>query len=159
MRTIEQTIYTFEELPTDAAKEKARDWFRNAGDCAWMDESRQSIEAFCNHFGVTLRDWSVGAYSPIDYRTDASNEHFRGCKLRDVKRDYMPTGYCVDCSLWETFHDEFKRTGDAKGAFDSAMYAGFKAWRADLEWQMSDEYIDECLSINAYEFDENGRIF
>ena len=159
MRTIEQTIYTFEELPTDAAKEKARDWLRNAGDYVWADESRQSVEAFCNHFGVTLRAWSVGVYNPIDYTTDASNEHFRGCKLKDFDREYMPTGYCLDCALWLTFFDEFKRTGDAKGAFDTAMYTGFKAWRADMEWQTSDEYIDECMTINEYEFNEDGEIF
>lgn len=157
MHTETTTIYKFNEL-NDKAKERARDWWRVGIDFSWLDESRQSIKAFCEEFGVSLKDWSVGAYSPIDYSTDAKNRHFRGRKLREFKRDAMPTGYCLDCDLWQTFCDEFKRTGDAKGAFDAALYAGFKAWRADMESQLDDEYIDECLEINEYEFTEDGRI-
>lgn len=158
MRTETLKIYKFQELPTEAAKERARDWFRTSSDPAWSDESLQSIQAFCEHFGVTLRDWSVGAYAPFDYSTDAENRHFRSVKLRDIDRDAMPTGYCLDCDLWITFYDEFERTGDAKAAFEAALDAGFKAWRADMESQLEDEYIDEMLTINEYEFTEEGRI-
>ena len=159
MRTETITIYTFEELPTDDAKERARDWWRNAStEMDWADEALDSIKTFCGHFGVTLREWSVGPYSPFDYTTDAENHHFRGRKLRQFRRDHMPTGYCLDCDLWITFYDEFKRTGDAKGAFDAALHQGFKAWRDDMEGQLEDDYIDECLIVNGYEFDETGRM-
>ena len=160
MRTETVNLYTFQELPTESAKERARERGRQwmAEDPAWRDESRQSIKAFCEHFGVTLRDWSIGAYAPIDYSTDANNGHFRGIKLRDIDRDAMPTGYCLDCTLWQTMHDEFKRTGDAKAAFDAALYAGFKDWRDDLESQLEDEYIDDFLTANEYEFDEDGYL-
>jgi hypothetical protein len=158
MRTETINLYKFNELPTERAKERARDWWRSASDLAWSDESRESIQAFCAHFGVTLRDWSVGPYAPIDYSTDAENRHFRGHKLRDFTREHMPTGYCLDCDLWQTFYDEFKRAGDAKGAFESALDAGFKAWRADMEGQFEDEYVDKHLEINEYEFTEDGQI-
>jgi hypothetical protein len=69
----------------------------------------------------------------------------------------MPTGYCLDCDLWMTFFDEFKRTGNAKGAFDAAIDAGFKGWRNDLEGQLEDEYIDDFITANEYEFCEKGR--
>ena len=157
MRTETITIYKFDELPDEAAREAARQWWRGISDYSWMEESRESIDAFCSEFGVQLTDWSVGAFAPLDYTTNATNEHFRGRKLREFKRDHMPTGYCLDCSLWVTFYDEFKRTGDAKGAFDAALWEGFKDWRNDLEWQLSDEYIDEYLTANEYEFDEDGR--
>jgi hypothetical protein len=160
MRTETITLYNFDELPTDAAKERARekgrDWISN--DPSWIDESRQSIEAFCDHFGVKLIDWSIGAYCTIDYSTNAENHHFRGRKLSQFNRDHMPTGYCLDCDLWMTFFDEFKRTGNAKAAFNDALYAGFKAWVDDLENQLEDEQIDEFLMINEYEFDEDGKL-
>jgi hypothetical protein len=158
MRTETRTLYKFDELPTEAAKQQARDWWIGCGDPAWNDESRESIQTFCTHFGVKLKDWEIGAYYPLSYSTDAEPHHFRGKRLHDFKRDYMPTGYCLDCDLWMTFYDQFKATGDAKAAFDDALYAGFKAWQQDLEHQMSDEYIDEHLCINEYEFDEEGRI-
>ncbi len=158
MRVIEKTIFTFDEL-SDSAKEKAREWGREivGSDMNWSDESKSSIKAFCDHFGVTLTDWSIGAYSPIQYSTDAENHHFRGHKLRDFNRGHMPTGYCLDCSLWQEFYDEFKRTGNAKESFDTAIYAGFKAWRDDLEDQLKDEQIDDFIIANVYEFDENGK--
>lgn len=160
MRTETITFYKFDELPTERAKERARDKGREwiGSDPAWSDESRESIQAFCAEFGVRLTKWSVGAYSPIDYGTDAEPRHFRGRKLREFKRDHMPTGYCLDCDLWMTFYDEFKRTGDAKAAFEAALDAGFKAWRADLEAQLEDEYIDDFLTANEYEFDEQGYL-
>lgn len=68
----------------------------------------------------------------------------------------MPTGYCLDCALWETFFDEFKRAESAKSAFESAIYAGFAGWRDDMENQLEDEYIDDFLIANEFEFDEDG---
>ena len=158
MRTETIAIYKFEELPTEAAKEKARDWWRAASDFAWSSESEQSITAFCDHFGVRLTTWRVGPYETPDYAAEYFNSHFRGLKLRDFKRDHMPTGYCLDCDLWMTFYDEFKRTGSAKKAFDAALWAGFIGWRNDMQSQLEDEYIDEHLTINEYEFTADGRI-
>ena len=158
MRTIEKTVYQFSEL-SDSAKEKARDWAKSLGDLyGWSADSRDSIEAFCDHFGVKLKDWRVGPWLPIEYSTDAENHHFRGVKLSSIDRDYMPTGYCLDCDLWFTFHDEFKRTGNAKYAFEQALCVGFRSWREDWESAYEDAQIDDFLVANEYEFDEMGGI-
>lgn len=158
MRTIEQTIYTFDEL-SDAAKEKARDWYRLNADIHWADESKESINAFCDHFGISLRNWSVGPYEPINYDAQFFNSHFRGLKLKDFDREFMPTGYILDCALWMTFYDEFKATGCAKKAFEKALDEGFKQWRSDMESQLENEYVDEHLIINEYEFTEDGKVY
>ena len=155
MRTIEKTIYQFDELNEDA-KERARNWYRNGQEWAWCEESEGSILAFCERFGVTLKYSGISPDYPISYSTDATNAHFRGLKLKDVDRDAMPTGYCLDCTLWNTFYDEFKRTGNALEAFDSAVYAGLKDWQADLESQTADDYIDDAIMANEYEFNEDG---
>ena len=156
MRAIEQTIYHFDEL-SDEAKETARDSFRDM-EPLWTKESIQSIEAFCEAFGVSLLDYSVDIYRSF-YRTNAGNANFRGKKLSQFNRDYMPTGYCLDNDLWMTFYDVFKTTGDAKYAFDAALYAGFKAWREDMKYQTTDEYIDDFILAHGYEFYENGKRF
>jgi hypothetical protein len=70
----------------------------------------------------------------------------------------MPTGYCLDCDLWMTFYDEFKATSSAKKAFDKALWAGFIGWRNDMESQLEDDYIDEHMMMNEYEFTEDGDI-
>lgn len=159
VRTSTVTLYKFDELPSECAKERAREIGRQwvSEDPAWNTESLESVKAFCEAFGVRLTEWSIGAYCPFSFSTDAENRHFRGRKLRNFDRDHMPTGYCLDCDLWMTFYDEFKKTGDAKTAFNEALCAGFKAWRDDLEYQLDDESIDEFLTINEYEFDEYGN--
>lgn len=157
MRTETIEIFQFEEL-SDAAKERARDWWRSNGETFWGGESLDSIKTFCEHFGARLTGWSVGAYSPYSFDVDAPASLFRGLKLRDVNRDAMPTGYCLDCSLWFTFYDTFKATGCASKAFEAALDQAFKDWRADMESQFEDEYVDEHLIANGYEFTEDGRI-
>lgn len=156
MRTIEQTIYTFDEL-SEKAKESAREWYRETMDFGWCDESKQSIDAFCEHFGAKLLNWSIGAHSPYSFGIDAPYSLFRGLKIKNVDRNAMPTGYCLDCTLWFTFHDEFKHTGNAHAAFVKAIDQAFKEWRNDLEAQLENDAIDESLLINQYEFTENGE--
>lgn len=157
MRTETIELFQFDEL-SDAAKEKARDWWKSTGETFWNDEALDSIKTFCEHFGARLTGWSVGAFESYSFDVDAPASLFRGLKLRDVNRDAMPTGYCLDCSLWFTFHDTFKATGCAAKAFEAALDQAFKDWRADMESQFEDEYIDEHLSINGYEFTANGQI-
>ena len=158
MKTLQIDVYEFSEL-SDKAKEKARDWFSDGREWAYMDESLGSIKAFCACFGVRLTDYEISGYGHCSYSTDAENHHFRGLRLKQFNRDFMPTGYYLDCALWETFHDQFKATGSAKQAFDSAMDAGFKAWANDLEYQLSDEYIDEYIVANEYTFTIDGKRF
>lgn len=156
MHTIETVVYTFSELSGEA-KERARDFSRQLDLYGWSDDSLNSIKKFCDYFGVKLKDWSIGPWCPIEYSTDAENRHFRGVKLSSINRDYMPTGYCVDCDLWVTFYDDFKRTGDAKYSFDQALHAGFKSWRDDWESAYRDDAIDDFLIANEYEFTEYGE--
>jgi hypothetical protein len=155
MRVIEKTVFTFDEL-NDKAKETARDWYRENMDFGGDDESKQSIDAFCGHFSTKLINWSIGAHSPYSFDIDAPHSLFRGLKLKDVNRDAMPTGYCLDCTLWFTFYDEFKRTGNAYAAFVEAIDQAFRDWRNDLEAQLEDEAVDENILRNEYEFTEDG---
>ena len=156
MRTETINIYTFDEL-NDAAKEKARDWYRDGMEYHWWNESLDSIKSFADTFRVSIKDYSIGLGSHSYIDTDAENANFRGLKLKNVDREAMPTGYCLDCALWQTFYDEFKRTGDALYAFNEAIDAAKKEILSDIEYQYTDESIDENILINEYEFLENGE--
>lgn len=159
MKTIELGLYKFDEL-SESAKQSAISDYRNRGsEYHWIDESLDSIKAFCNHFGVTLGDYEISPYSYSHIKTNAQNHHFRGMKLKDFDREYMPTGYCVDCDLWVTFYDTFKQKGDLLGAFNAAIDAGLKAIINDMEYQDSKEYISEHLIINEYDFLESGKLY
>lgn len=158
MQTISVEVFNLSEL-NDTAKEKAREWFRRGETYAWNDENRGSINAFCERYGATLADWSIGPFDRIDYKLEMPPGLFRGLKLCDVNPDAMPTGYCLDAVLYRTFFDEWKKTSDPRAAFDAAIYAAFKAWRDDWEHSLSDEAVDESIEINGYTFTANGEFF
>jgi hypothetical protein len=158
METIEINLYAFDEL-SDEAKERAREWWRESLDYPWWSEAHESIRAFLDHFGVEMRDWSMGERGRDYIKTNANKGNFRGRKLRDYSRDYMPTGYCLDCDLWGTFHDEWEATSDPMYAFQQALEAALSAIASDVEYQFTDEAVDESLRINSYQFTEDGRLY
>lgn len=155
MRLATYEVFTFDEL-SDEAKENARAWARDFP-YSWCEESIKSIQAFCKEFGVKLLDYEIDAWTYF-YRTDVAGYHFRGLKLKDIPPEKELTGYCLDGDMWYTFHDEFKTGGCALRAFEKAIEAGFKSWRADLKYQTSDECLDDLLISNSYEFYENGEV-
>jgi hypothetical protein len=155
MRTETIQLYTIGELG-EKAKQKAISHFRETHQYFWFDEGMESLKTFTNHFGVSILDYEIGAYCPFHYKTNDTNQNFRGLKLRGFQRDYAPTGYCLDYDVWMTFYDSFKESANAKLAFHEALYAGFKAIRDDMEWQLSDEYLFEHIEANEYEFLADG---
>jgi hypothetical protein len=155
MRTIETTIYTFDEL-SDEAKERAISQHRQCVEYPWFSECLDSLNAFCDEFNVKVTDYTLSDCHMASISTDATPKHFRGVKLSGFDREAMPTGFCFDCDLRYTFHDEFKRTGDAFYAFNDALQTFLISVRKDIEWHYSDEAITEYLEINNYEFTEEG---
>tara|TARA_R110000823_G_scaffold271003_1_gene390498 strand:- start:122 stop:604 length:483 start_codon:yes stop_codon:yes gene_type:complete len=157
MKTITINVYSFDEL-SDSAKDKARSDYRkhDVFGYIWWNESFNSLKAFCKHFNVEIKDYEVSTYRHSWVKTDANNQKFRGLKLKAIARDYMPTGYCMDCSLWMTFYDVFKLTGNALQAFNNALDQWVKDVILDIEYQDSDEVIDQNMICNNYEFDQNG---
>lgn len=160
MHTVTVVVYQFDELNEDA-KKKAIEWVKNNIHDLYPchDEAQQSLEAFCDKFGVTLQNYQVSPWGRIDYRTDANNSHFRGVRLKHINREEMLTGYFLDCDLMHAFYDKFKSTGDALWAFNHALDEGFDAWRRDWEYVCSNEGIADFLRANEYEFTASGDIW
>ena len=157
MKTETITVLTFDEL-SDDGKERAIADYRHGGHGYFgIDDGIASLKAFAEHFGVKIKDYSLGTCSYSYVEHDAENRHFRGQRLAEFNRDNMPTGYYLDCDLWLTFYDVFKASGDAKAAFEAAIDKWVRGIVADMEYQESDEYIGEHLSINDYEFLESGE--
>ena len=157
MEVVELQIFQFHELD-EQAKDKAREWHRSNIDYPWYDEAKDSLKAFCDHFRVTVRDWALGDMRGY-VKTDAEQRHFRGIKLSEQDRDAMPTGLWLDCELFMHFYDEFKRTGDAKAAFDDALHNFVKAVARDVEYFYSKESVDEHIETNMWTFTKEGKYY
>ncbi len=157
MCEISTNLFHFSELNEEAQK-NALIWARNniVDIYCWSAESLQSIKAFCQKYGVTLRDYQIGPWGGYEYTTNTNNSHFRGVRLKHVDREQWLTGYCLDNALMYAFYDTFKETGNAIGAFNAALDAGFKAWQEDWEDSYSDESLGDFLDANEYGFTQYG---
>lgn len=160
MRTQTIELYTFSEL-SDDAKEVAREWYRNGGvDYFWIDEGMKCVFDFVRTIGGTdVSDYSICPFGRSYIDTNATHQNFRGMKLRSIDKDAMPNGYCLECTLYGTFYREFERTGDAFYAFKESLDEAAREMQRDWEFQYTDEAVDEMLTINEYEFTENGKIY
>lgn len=61
MRIIETPVYTLTEL-SDAAKERARSWYREGLDYEWWDAVYDDFETICRILGIDLRTHPVRLY-------------------------------------------------------------------------------------------------
>jgi hypothetical protein len=157
MRTIETTVFAFDELPEEA-KEKAIEKMREITEYSWFSECKDSLRDFCSGFGVKVTDYELSNCYRAFIATDATAKHFRGVKLSSFDREAMPTGFCFDSDLRYAFYDEFKKTGDAHHAFETAIETFLSAVRKDIDWCFSDEAIVENIRANDYEFTEEGGL-
>lgn len=158
MKTATINIYTFDEL-SDEAKDVARAWWREGSDYPFFDDWLNSVQTFCKEFGVSVTGYEIDLCRYSYLKTDAENQNFRGLKLCKYDREAMPTGYCTDSTLWCTFCDEWKRTGSPKLAFEAAINEAVDEVVKDMEFQLSDEVVDDMLTINEYDFTEDGKIY
>lgn len=163
MRTITTTLYYFDELPTEKAKENARSWWRDNSDKDYdfTTEKLASVDAFAEYFGARVASyWFSSNISETKIAiVGVDADSFLGIDTYITDRDHMPTGYYLDCDLWQTFYDEVREHGDPLLAFNRSILAAKKAIAEDVEHQESDEYIDEVLTINEYEFTEDGKLY
>jgi hypothetical protein len=151
-------VYSFDEL-SDSSKGKVLAYFGERADYPYFSEDIDSIKAFVRHFHGDIIDYSIGGEAYRSYvKTTIDPSFFRGNKLKEIDRDYMPTGYCLDCALWMTMHDEWKKTGDPYYAFQQAIESALCEIASNVEYQYSEEALTEMIEANDYEFTEDGEI-
>ena len=150
-------VYSISELSEDAQERAHRDYLSHGFEYFWIDESIESVKAFCAQFGVKVTDWTLSTWGDSYISTNAENLHFRNIG-KAFKLAEFPTGYCVDEDLRMAYNSTFKATGSAKRAFEVAIESAVKSIVADMESQETLEYFIEHAEANEYEFLEDGRM-
>lgn len=152
-------VYKFTELK-ECAKVKAVAYFAERSEYPFFDEAMDSIKAFVKGLHGDVIDWSIGGEVFRSYiKTTLDESYFHDIELSEVDRDHMPTGYCLDTTLWGTFYDELKKTGDGFYAYQQAIEAALSDIASDVEYHYSREYIEEFIQINDYDFELDGSLF
>ena len=130
MRTV--GVYRYDELPTEKAKERAREWWIDLEiqDPAWQEDHFKSMRA------------AISAAS----ETNDKRRLIRASEKAEF------TGYCADCLLG----DMIKEMGRIPSESEIVDYYN-RQWDSEINDRLSDvEYIEEVMHMNEYEFLEDG---
>lgn len=145
MRTIETTIYTFDEL-SERAKENARNWYREGAlDYEWWDFIYEDAE----RIGLKLESFDLGR-----------RLHATGYLLtsgRDVCRSIIAE-YGNTCATYKLAieHLYSREPFDDEGFLRELLEEYAWMLQQEYEYLLSDECVDESIVANEYEFTENG---
>lgn len=84
MKTITINLYKYDELPTEEAKEKAVEQFRekSSGEYSWAEEWHKSIQEFCETFGITYKNSTVGTSPDVRYSLGQIDDNILALKGR-----------------------------------------------------------------------------
>ena len=166
MRTIETTLYKFDEL-SDKAQEDAIKWITdNWHDLYnWGDDNAESLEKFCKFFGCTS-DYSYDLYgrswAKITINSDYTLEQGLSDLLPDNKgfifKSCPFTGYYMDEVLLQPIRDYLDNPtdDDIQSLMDKSASAWLDACIQDVEYAYSDEGIRDMIEANDYEFTKDG---
>lgn len=130
------TVYEYDELPTEEAKERAREWWieREMENPAWVEEHFRSMNVVIERVKAIETD-----------------EDFRQL-LQDSEEGKL-TGYCADALFYDLAKDR-DITPLPKETEDYYV----KKWDEELTERINNrEEIEENIRINKYEFFENGQ--
>lgn len=172
MKTIETKVYEFDEL-NDAAKEKARDWYREGafnGD--WWDSTYEDAAMAglkLKSFGLdrdlhATGEFTIPAAHVAEYilknhgeqcETYKTTEAFiAACKKLDAITPKDSEGVPVD----ESTYDEAQDEQDAE--FLKSILEDYSIiLQKESEYLVSKECVDESIKANGYTFTETGKRF
>ncbi len=149
------TVYQFDEL-SDKAKECAREWYRNGAlDYEWWE-----IRIDAAQVGLKITTFDLGRAQSIDGELTMSamesisniiTTHGEDCNTHKLASRYYPQFLALDIEDEETAQAlEEEYTRELKEEY-------WRILNEELEYQLSDECVDESILANEYEFLENGQ--
>ena len=172
MKTKTINVYEFSEL-SDKAKENAISNYITYFEYGWGDEAIKSVEAFCEHFGCTVNNYSIDFLEPnrnnfsISYAEledgeiesllnelgDYNKDTFKGlgdCKL---------TGVCFDEDVIDGFRTAwFNGERDLRELISEGISEWESSVRSDAEYQISEEGFADHCDCNNIEFNKEGEM-
>jgi len=181
MRTKTIAIYQFDELPTEAAKERARGWYREGAlDYDWWDciyQDAETIGLKITSFDLDRSRHANGhlTMSLVESCKAILKEHGEACETYKTSSEYLTKYNRLDNAKDEairalSFQDfENGKETDLGDQFETDVEALTEEYQQQLledyslmlqheyEWLLADEQVEESIRANAYEFTEEGE--
>jgi len=186
MRTIEQEVYSFDELSEGAKERAVTDYWNERPGYAWERENLDSLKKFYDVFSSLVksgnRNWSdvciigddnvmelsgirAATYLWNNYKDDLyeGKYYYKGGRSRHSKiqlmHDCVLTGYYMDEEILEPIY-EFLKKPDQR-TIEDIMQECVESWRIasekDYEYQQTQAWFAETAEANDWEFTEDGK--
>jgi len=165
-KTITKTVYEYDELPTEKAKERALNWYLEG---AFDNEWWQSTYDDAAHVGIRITSFDLDrnkrAEGDFINHADACaekilEEHGETCGSYKTAKDYLAKVKAIVDGMPDS--DDFSETEDELEELASEFlraileeYASMLQKEAD--YMSSREYLEEGIRANEYTFDKNGK--
>jgi hypothetical protein len=176
MKTIETTVYEFDELD-DKAKDRARDWFREG--CLgydWWDgiyEDANTIGLKITGFDVDRNRYAKGEFNCIGGAEQCANlilaNHGKDCETFKTATAWLAELAKLNAEIeavdgddetnaeWEVWQD--KRGLLADHFLQSISEDYFIMLQHEMEYLTSNEIVDDAIRANEYTFTADGKRF
>lgn len=149
-------VYQFDELD-EKAKERAREWYRaGALDYEWWE----SVYEDAARVGLKITGFDLGRAQSIDGEltmgamesvSSIITSHGEECDTHKLAERYYPQFLALDLEdedAAQQLEDEYAH--ELKEEYWHML-------NAEMEYQLSDECVDETIRANEYEFLEDGK--
>lgn len=167
-RKVESTVYKFEEL-SDRAKERARDWYRQGAlDYEWWD----SVYEDAKRIGLKITGFDLGrgadaegkfTSSAVDVANAILKEHGDKTETYKDARDFLKDWEKKEKAYYDADEDNEDFEGSEEGEelekefLNTILQDYAQILQTEMEYLTSDEQVDEMITVNEYEFDEDGH--
>lgn len=159
MRTIETVVYQFEEL-TDAAKERAREWWRErALDYEWWDstyDDAKRIGLEITSFDLDRNRHATGGliWNAQTVAANIMQEHGDTCDTFKLASQFI-----TDLAKLDMASDGYDdKVEEMESEFKRALLEEYSIiLQKESEYLTSNENVDETIRINEYTFTADGK--
>lgn len=156
-------VFFYDDIPTEAGKEKARSWYKDSDDMPWLEEYvTEKIVEGLDKIGYSVD--GVRVFYSLSY-SQGDGVSFEGTvtyektgKAYTVKQSGR---YCHEYTMSAYTEDYDGYEQDADDAFmDSIRSVAIDAKRAayrEMEAEREDESVAETIRANGYTFTADGE--
>jgi hypothetical protein len=173
MKTLELTVYTFDEL-SEKAKERARDWFREASS---SDKWWEHIYEDAARAGLTIQSFDLDRHEiegefkyfggAVQCAALIRDEHGKDCETYKTATAFLEAigkfeTECAEANGDDSESDDYDtwqdRRGELEADFLRSILEDYRIMlRKELDFTESNEHVDECMQINKYTFTKDGK--
>src|SRR5665213_2131342 len=140
MRIIETKVYQYDELPTDKAKERPREWFDNTLEAEFIASAEETAHKIETEHGDKCETF-IDAKEYLGARDKVVNEWERDENGEFVNQDRLDVSLdALDSNFLYALREDYRIS-----------------LREEFEYMQSTESIEENIRANGYEFTVDGN--